>query len=34
MVLLNIPSSYQYVAKAVIIMTAVLIDIRTRKEAT
>jgi ribose transport system permease protein len=33
MVLLNVPSSYQYVAKAVIIMTAVYIDIRTRKEA-
>ena len=33
MVLLNVPSSYQYVAKAVIIMTAVYIDIRTRREA-
>jgi ribose transport system permease protein len=33
MVLLNVPSSYQYVAKAVIIMAAVYIDIRTRKEA-
>jgi ribose/xylose/arabinose/galactoside ABC-type transport system permease subunit len=33
MVLLNVPSSYQYVAKAVIIVTAVYIDIRTRKEA-
>jgi ribose transport system permease protein len=33
MVLLNIPSSYQYVAKALIIMAAVLIDVRTRKEA-
>jgi len=33
MVLLNIPSSYQYVAKALIILTAVLIDIRTRREA-
>ncbi len=33
MVLLNIPSPYQYVAKALIIVTAVLIDIRTRGEA-
>jgi len=33
MVLLNIPSSYQYVAKALIIVAAVYIDIRTRKEA-
>jgi ribose transport system permease protein len=33
MVLLNVPSSYQYVAKAVIIVAAVFIDVRTRKEA-
>jgi ribose/xylose/arabinose/galactoside ABC-type transport system permease subunit len=33
MVLLNIPSPYQYVAKALIIVAAVLIDIRTRREA-
>jgi ribose transport system permease protein len=33
LVLLNIPSSYQYVVKALIIVIAVLIDIRTRKEA-
>jgi ribose transport system permease protein len=33
MVLLNIPSPWQYVAKALIIVTAVLIDIRTRREA-
>jgi ribose transport system permease protein len=33
MVLLNVPSSYQYVAKALIIVAAVFIDIRTRKEA-
>lgn len=33
MVLLNIPSPYQYVAKALIIVGAVLIDISTRKEA-
>jgi ribose/xylose/arabinose/galactoside ABC-type transport system permease subunit len=33
MVLLNIPSPWQYVAKALIIVTAVLIDVRTRKEA-
>jgi ribose transport system permease protein len=33
MVLLNIPSSYQYVAKALIIVAAVYIDIRTRREA-
>ena len=33
MVLLNIPSPWQYVAKALIIVIAVLIDVRTRKEA-
>jgi ribose/xylose/arabinose/galactoside ABC-type transport system permease subunit len=32
MVLLNIPSPWQYVAKALIIVSAVWIDIRTRKE--
>ncbi len=33
LVLLNVPSPYQYVAKAVIIVAAVLIDLRSRKEA-